>query len=458
MTVLYYRLRFILGICALLFTFPASQAQQLSSRRPTALPAVLRPVRVARPAAADRARGTSGSVVRPSQAMRYSWDAVGQQWVMPLRYAYSYDAAGRPTLTVSGDSAAGPGGTSLEQLRYDSRGNLVEQLIQERDDPTLPWANLLRILWTYDSRSNFTLIQDQIWQNNAWVTYGGYRIAYTYSSTGAKLEEVQEVLKQGIFGFSNRHTYTYDANNHSTSITDEVYENGGWVNNERIIDLVWYDWDAQWPTSYSQQLWNGTAWETDSKIRATWQPNGSFVSHQQYLINNAWQDYYRTTVVYDGQGNLVEDTFEEKPGTDWAINRSNRSALTYNAAGTSPQRRVDSQYDDQTGAYELYEKYYFSSFVTLASRAGSALSVAADLYPNPATTTVTLVADAPVGAKGTTPVEILNTLGQVVNRSEAQLQQGRLTATVDVSTLAAGVYTVRLLTPQGIVVRQLVRQ
>ncbi|MCB2378951.1 T9SS type A sorting domain-containing protein [Hymenobacter sp. BT635] len=458
MTDFYARLKFIFGLCAALLTFSTVQAQQLRPRRSTTRPAAPELLQLAKRATADQARGTNSAVVLPGQAMRYSWDRIGQRWTFPLLYTYSYDAAGRPTLTINGDSAAGTNGTNLERLSYDSRGNLVEQLIQGRVNPTAPWLNRLRVLWTYDAYDNYTLIQYQLWRNNAWETYDADRIAYTYSSSGAKLEEVQEKLNQGAFAFTNRHLYTYDARNRSTSVTGQEYENGSWVNTDRITDLVWFNWEKQWPTSYDIQLWNGTAWETDSRVRATWQPNGSFLAYDQYFLNNAWEDYYRTTVIFDDLGNLLVDTFEEKPGTDWAILRGYRATITYNAAGTSALRRLDSQYDEQVGAYLPFEKYYYASFVTLAARRQSILSVATDLYPNPATSTVTLVVNAPVGAAAAVPVEILNTLGQVVKRGEAQVQQGRLTATLEVGTLAAGVYTVRLLTPQGVVLRQLVRQ
>jgi len=53
---------------------------------------------------------------------------------------------------------------------------------------------------------------------------------------------------------------------------------------------------------------------------------------------------------------------------------------------------------------------------------------------------------------------VLNTLGQVVLKRSAQPRAGILREQLDLTSLAAGVYSVRVFTPQGTVVKRLTRE
>jgi hypothetical protein len=93
----------------------------------------------------------------------------------------------------------------------------------------------------------------------------------------------------------------------------------------------------------------------------------------------------------------------------------------------------------------------------ILSTATGALQAATHLYPNPTTSTTTLEM---AGLMGTNSVqlELLNTLGQVVLKRSAQPRAGILREQLDLTGLAAGVYSVRVFTPQGTVVKRLVRE
>ena len=93
----------------------------------------------------------------------------------------------------------------------------------------------------------------------------------------------------------------------------------------------------------------------------------------------------------------------------------------------------------------------------ILSTATGALQAATHLYPNPTTSTTTLEM---AGLTGAAPVqlELLNTLGQVVLKRSAQPRAGILREEFDLTGLAAGVYSVRVFTPQGTVVKRLVRE
>ncbi|RZK62745.1 MAG: T9SS type A sorting domain-containing protein, partial [Hymenobacter sp.] len=93
----------------------------------------------------------------------------------------------------------------------------------------------------------------------------------------------------------------------------------------------------------------------------------------------------------------------------------------------------------------------------ILSTAPGALQAATHLYPNPATSTTTLEM---AGLTGPAPVQLalLNTLGQVVLKRSAQPRAGILREELDLTNLATGVYSVRVLTAQGAVVKLLTRE
>jgi hypothetical protein len=93
----------------------------------------------------------------------------------------------------------------------------------------------------------------------------------------------------------------------------------------------------------------------------------------------------------------------------------------------------------------------------ILSTATGALQAATHLYPNPTTSTTTLEMAGLTGT-GSVQLEVLNTLGQVVLKRSAQPRAGILREELDLTNLAAGVYSVRVHTAQGTVVKRLTRE
>lgn len=92
-----------------------------------------------------------------------------------------------------------------------------------------------------------------------------------------------------------------------------------------------------------------------------------------------------------------------------------------------------------------------------AATAASALQAATHLYPNPASSTATLEMAGLTGT-GEIQLQLLNTLGQVVLKRTVQPRAGIVHEQLDLTHLPTGVYSVRLFTKQGIVVKRLVRE
>jgi hypothetical protein len=91
------------------------------------------------------------------------------------------------------------------------------------------------------------------------------------------------------------------------------------------------------------------------------------------------------------------------------------------------------------------------------STAPARLEAATALYPNPTTGRATVEISG-LRAPGPVRIDVVNTLGQVLLQHSAQPHQGLLVQALDLRALPAGVYSVRLHTPEGTVVKRLVKE
>ncbi|MBF9220228.1 T9SS type A sorting domain-containing protein [Hymenobacter ruricola] len=92
----------------------------------------------------------------------------------------------------------------------------------------------------------------------------------------------------------------------------------------------------------------------------------------------------------------------------------------------------------------------------LATAAARALAAGARLWPNPTAGRATLEVPG-LRAQGPVRVEVLNTLGQVVQARAVAVRQGVTRAELDLGGLPPGVYAVRLHAQEGTVVKRLVK-
>ena len=86
-----------------------------------------------------------------------------------------------------------------------------------------------------------------------------------------------------------------------------------------------------------------------------------------------------------------------------------------------------------------------------------ALAARLALFPNPATATTTVeltgLRDQPAAR-----LTVLNTLGQCVLKTTAPVRQGAISATLSLSSLPTGIYTVRIATQEGTATKRLVKE
>lgn len=102
---------------------------------------------------------------------------------------------------------------------------------------------------------------------------------------------------------------------------------------------------------------------------------------------------------------------------------------------------------------------FYLNFVagTVTAVTTGQLAARTALYPNPTTGRATLEL-AGLREQGPVPVEVVNVLGQTVQRTTVRPKQGALTETLNLSSLPTGVYSVRIHAQEGTVVKRLVKE
>ncbi|KAA9332144.1 T9SS type A sorting domain-containing protein [Hymenobacter busanensis] len=410
---------------------------------------------IAHTARAEASRHVATTVIVPGRSVNHSWD--GTRWYGGSTTTYTYNPQGKPTQMVFADSATNAlYGKYI--MNYDGQGLLSEFIYQD-------WAgsafrNNTRELYAYDSHGRETLYTDQQWLNNAWVTQESYRTTNTYNTAGTLISQVFESLNIGTNTWQpeERQLYTVDANNRWTEVVGQEWTNGAYVNEFRTRNITWYNWATLLPSYYEDQEWipSSNTWGFDTRTTLSYQPNGSYASVLQELTApNTWVNEDRHTYTYDNYGNEILHQGEGWANNAWFIDHGNSATLAYTATN-QVRRSLQQNYNSQSRRYEKSSVTTYSNFVTLGARP-AALLAEASLYPNPARNATTLVV-AGLREQGPVPAEVLNTVGQVVATLALRPQQGTIRQELNLAGLTNGLYTVRLHTADGTLVRRVVKQ
>ena len=408
-----------------------------------------------RPAAVRAAgRGTQQTVSRPGRAVRYTWDANTQAWsTAAVVETYVYDSRANLVQEVFADSATTQL-TSRSLYTYNAQNRNTEELYQRWQNGA--WVNAGRYVTTYDAQGNSTQELDQQWQNGAWATTLGNQHLNTYTNN-VLTEQITKNWANGVFENQERIVFTV-VNGQWTELVQQTWELGAWENEIRILNIVWFDWATQKPASYLEQSWQGT-WGDDLRFTNTYAPNGTVVQVAEERLGTGWELASRITDTFDNFGNYLGVRFEEWSGTAWELDYEERDLLTYTAAN-DVRRRVSQRFSSNGGStgFKNQERVHYSNFLSITlGTAPAALAAQTQLYPNPTTGTATLVL-AGLKQPGGVRVDVFNTLGQLLLQRTARPGAGLVSETLDLRGLPAGVYSVRLHTPEGTIVKRLVKE
>ncbi|MCB2408304.1 T9SS type A sorting domain-containing protein [Hymenobacter lucidus] len=470
-----------------LFSLGALHAQsgpEMAGRQLSELPRELRQLLAKKAVAVAPARRAT-TVRKPGKSAIYNWNYLGNQWATTARVeVFSYDASGQTTQIVEQDSitgqlhnrvswtynAAGAQTSSLNEIwnnaawqnqsrsqdAYNSAGLLTEHLEQVWQNGA--WQNLFRATVQYDAHNRYLAWSNEEWRNNAWVTTYGGRATRTYNAAGAVVEELESLLDTatGIYQPNTRYLYTYPSAS-SLLVSGQVsqrWQSGAYVNQQRVSNFVY---DAQDRVISSEgEGWINGSWQLENRFTTTYLPNGSSQGLFEQRQNNAWVGLYRYAHSYDEWGNELGNVSESFANNVWTIGEAYRYLLRYNAAHDL-LAKVRQNYNTTSKAYESSLKHTYSDFqsITLGTKPTAALAAQTQLYPNPTTGVATLeLPNLPGSAP--MPVEVVNGLGQVVQRLTLPPHQSQVA--LDLSALPTGIYSVQLHTAVGLIVKKVVRQ
>ncbi|WP_426490429.1 hypothetical protein [Hymenobacter sp. 102] len=436
------------ALCLLLLLWVIDPLPVLAQRLPAAVS------RSAVRAMQPLSRGPQATFSRPQQAVRYDWEPAQAAWTQPLLDRLTYTAQGQLAERITADSATATI-FQRETFAYDAQGNLLENIRQTGNGS--PWVNEFRYLSTYDARQQLTEQLTQAWVNGAWETTDGYRYVNTY--TGPTLtEQVVRLFKAGIFVDDIRFRYQL-GNGQWTEALAQRWNGTEWVNEERLLDLVWHDWNRQQPASFRVQSWQNTGQWTDfQRHTLSYSPTGTVVQLVEEASAGSWQNFMRYTEPVDAQGNSTGYRQEDWLNGIWVLTNELRAQLRYDAQNRLT-RRTEQLYAPLLAQFVNQRRTNYSSFQTLTPTKSATLATRPlHLYPQPATDVLQLELDADDPAARPVTLEIRAATGQLVQQLSAVPRAGKLRLELPVHQLPPGWYSLRVRTRHGLLMRPFIRQ
>ena len=389
----------------------------------------------------------------PRQAVRYGWDAASATWVNPILDQRTYDAVGQLTQLISSDSVSA---TPFERQRYtyDIQGNLLETLVQTGNGA--PWINAFRYLSSYDTQNQLTEQLRQTWNGTDWQTTDGFRYQNAYTS-GVLTEQIVQLFTAGTFSNDSRFEYTL-SNGQWVEVLSQRWTGTGWVNEERITDLVWHNWPTRQPTGFRVQSWLSTGQWTDfQRYALSYAATGSVVEVIEEATGSGWQNFRRFTEPADAQGNDLGFRQEDWLMGAWILTDELRARLRYDTQNRVI-RRTEQLYSSLLAQFVNREQINYSDFQAVITANRLPLPALFLLcYPSPATTQLHLEL-RPLPAQEAVMIEIRNVAGQLLQTIMAQPHQGILRTTLAVAALPPGPYWLFVHTRNGPVASRFLHQ
>ncbi|MGI4885616.1 MAG: T9SS type A sorting domain-containing protein [Janthinobacterium lividum] len=124
--------------------------------------------------------------------------------------------------------------------------------------------------------------------------------------------------------------------------------------------------------------------------------------------------------------------------------------------GSSASNSSRDKTADSRGDYDVWAVQVGAAVLSTGAPAGRP-GVSVGLFPNPALQAAATLAVDGLQAQRSVQVAVLNHLGQVVQQWEVLVQQHAVRQPLDLSALAPGVYTVRVVAAEGTVLQRLVK-
>lgn len=329
---------------------------------------------------------------------------------------------------------------------YDANDHLLYYQFQTGDEVN-GWTNSYQYTYTYNAAGNELSYQEEKWNASNWITQ--WLVNHVYDANGKILSST---------GLAFRQLYTYNAQNLLETKTYQELSNGNWVDNSRqlyayspnvIQETIEYWANGAWVASdrYSDtydangniienlyESWNGTSWVITTRSTSNYDGNGLL---QQTLtenwVGNSWENSSLLAYTYDANQNLVYWISSNWNAGDWK--GSIRQFNGFDAKNNFINARLESWNDTEWGIIS-YGRLYYAEFVSTHAPEFAAF----DVFPNPASTFVTLKGE------GFDHAMIFDQQGGLVR---TQRLQGQSEETLLLGNLPAGNYILQVVGKDG---------
>ncbi|MFD2914812.1 T9SS type A sorting domain-containing protein [Psychroserpens luteus] len=279
------------------------------------------------------------------------------------------------------------------------------------------WENGQRSDFSYTG-NNLTLVEIYIWENNDWQI--NETIQNTYNSNDLLIEALYQErnVNSSILVNREKNDYTYTTFPQIDTIVNSTWDdtNSIWITNSRVTFV--YD---------SSNL-------VDSKISEDWENN--------QWINNDIEEF-----TYDGNDFLIESLSSDWSTTISTYEQTDREFYTNNSQGY-PVEVIDQTYFFGNWLNTTRDRRIYPNCATL--NVNDDLAEEFSIYPNPVLNQLTI--KTPSEFNGT--IEIIDINGKRVYN---QNWSSNL-ITIDVSMLNSGVYILKILDDNTLIIKRIIKQ
>jgi len=298
----------------------------------------------------------------------------------------------------------------IDSLQYDEKGNIIR--IDFYQFYNNEWIYPSYITYTYDDNNH------RLTRTNYNDFGSGFELqgVYTYSYEGDLLMGYEMTLGGMLL---MRGTYTYDANGLCTQCLEEyndAWGGGGWGNSS--LSTYTYD-EAGNCISESYSNWDN-GWVLGSSVERTFDTKGNCLQREK-RSNGQVVDRVRYTYDEDCTMNHVLMPYHPEPAYTWDQFANRPLSFAWEAANDGGQLIYVCDYIFEYGAFEGVPQNEIPEMDMLV------------VYPNPVQDEMT------VSLEGLSCFEIIDMNGRTVLQGQADGKR----QTIDVSTLASGLYLVK---------------
>lgn len=271
------------------------------------------------------------TVFKPAKQIDSTWDNNTPAWVFADSVQYTYNASGKVTLKQTYTNAS-PIPDKTVYL-YNVKGDVTSDTSYTLNGPVYTYVECNT--YTYDGNNHQTQLLNQAWNSTGSVWENTSSINDTWIG-GQITTTVNQNWNNGVWGNLSKQDYFY-SNNVGEYFLFSIWNNGNWDTGGRV-NFVWLQWNGAFnnsqPSSYIQQVLNGTVWD----------------------------DIQRTTLSYDPLGNCTDETMESKTASMWVQDGGYKYNIQYDVDGNRTQD-INQQWIDATIGYRNYSKRNYSDFV-----------------------------------------------------------------------------------------------